>query len=67
MMWDTLTVILLKNAILLKKMSILRPFRLYLGEAECRMIYNILEPIVRKQILKIVCLEVPSTVNFVVV
>jgi hypothetical protein len=66
-MWDTLTVLLLKNTILLEKMSILRPFRLYLGDGECWMIYNILEPIGRKQILKIVCPVVPSTVNFVVV
>lgn len=62
-----LVVLLLKNALLLEEMRILLPMRVYIDEGEC-LVMDICSPqIERKQILKILGLEVPSTVNLALV
>ncbi|XP_059437310.1 F-box/FBD/LRR-repeat protein At1g13570-like [Corylus avellana] len=60
-----LAVLLLKNALLLEKMRIVRETTLYLGDGECWVLKLNKDGIKQEQILKILGPEVPSTVNLV--
>ncbi|KAE7996159.1 hypothetical protein FH972_000904 [Carpinus fangiana] len=60
-----LAVLLLKNALLLEKMRIVREVTLYSGGGECLVIDIYKDGIKQEQILKILGPEVPSTVNLV--
>ena len=60
-----LTILLLKNALLLEKMRIVQGVTLYSGDGECLVIDIYKDGIKQEQILKILGPEVPSTVNLV--
>ncbi|XP_059438676.1 putative F-box/LRR-repeat protein At5g54820 isoform X1 [Corylus avellana] len=60
-----LAVLLLKNALLLEKMRIVRETILYTGDSECWVMKLDTDRIKQEQILKILGPEVPSTVNLV--
>ena len=60
-----LAVLLLKNALLLEKMKIVRETTLYLGDSECWFMKILVDGIKQEQILKILGPEVPSTINLV--
>ena len=60
-----LAVLLLKNALLLEKMRIVRETTHYSGDSECWVFKLNKDGIKQEQILEILGPEVPSTVNLV--